>query len=158
MTTLTMRVDDVDASVVRKYAKFEGKTISDFIRDAVFEKIEDQEDLAALRAAVVPDTMMPSTKRRCRGGKPSRSGPGLAGEAFEQPLTAMEVTADCSAEGASGTPVDISSFVFMTVMVPAIRRRQSWTHETRTEAQRKRNTLQETIEDNELEHRRGSTR
>ena len=51
MTTLTMRVDDVDASVVRKYAKFEGKTISDFIRDAVFEKIEDQEDLAALRAA-----------------------------------------------------------------------------------------------------------
>mgnify|MGYP004576320627 CR=1 FL=1 len=52
MTTLTMRVDDVDASVVRKYAKFEGKTISDFIRDAVFEKIEDQEDLAALRAAV----------------------------------------------------------------------------------------------------------
>lgn len=55
MTTLTMRVDDVDASVVRKYAKFEGKTISDFIRDAVFEKIEDQEDLAALRAAVAQD-------------------------------------------------------------------------------------------------------
>ena len=50
-----MRVDDVDASVVRKYAKFEGKTISDFIRDAVFEKIEDQEDLAALRAAVAED-------------------------------------------------------------------------------------------------------
>ena len=55
MTTLTMRVDDVDASVVRKYAKFEGKTISDFIRDAVFEKIEDQEDFAALRAAVAED-------------------------------------------------------------------------------------------------------
>ncbi|WP_294379362.1 type II toxin-antitoxin system RelB family antitoxin [uncultured Senegalimassilia sp.] len=55
MTTLTMRVDDIDASVVRKYAKFEGKTISDFIRDAVFEKIEDQEDLAALRAAVAED-------------------------------------------------------------------------------------------------------
>lgn len=55
MTTLTMRVDDIDASVVRKYAKFEGKTISDFIRDAVFEKIEDQEDLAALRAAVAQD-------------------------------------------------------------------------------------------------------
>lgn len=55
MATLTMRVDDVDASVVRKYAKFEGKTISDFIRDAVFEKIEDQEDLAALRAAVAED-------------------------------------------------------------------------------------------------------
>lgn len=52
MTTMTMRVDDIDAALVRKYAKFEGKTISDFIRDAVFESIEDKEDLAALRAAV----------------------------------------------------------------------------------------------------------
>ena len=33
----------------------EGKTISDFIRDAVFEKIETQDDLAALRAAVEED-------------------------------------------------------------------------------------------------------
>ena len=55
MSTMTMRVNDEDAAVVRKYAKFEGKTISDFIRDAVFEKIEDQEDLAALRAAVADD-------------------------------------------------------------------------------------------------------
>ena len=55
MSTMTMRVDDVDAAIVRKYAKFEGKTISDFIRDAVFEKIEDQEDLETLRAAIVED-------------------------------------------------------------------------------------------------------
>lgn len=55
MSTMTMRIDDVDAAVVRKYAKFEGKTISDFIRDAVFEKIETQDDLAALRAAVEED-------------------------------------------------------------------------------------------------------
>lgn len=55
MSTLTMRLSDVDASIVRKYAKFEGKTISDFIRDAVFERIEDQEDLASLRAAVEQD-------------------------------------------------------------------------------------------------------
>ena len=55
MSTMTMRIDDTDAAVVRKYAKFEGKTISDFIRDAVFEKIEDSEDLAALRAAVAED-------------------------------------------------------------------------------------------------------
>ena len=50
MSTLTMRIDDADAAVVRKYAMFEGKTISDFIRDAVFEKIEDQEDLTANHA------------------------------------------------------------------------------------------------------------
>ena len=29
-----------------------------------------------MHAAVVPDTMMPSTTRRCRRGKPSRSGSG----------------------------------------------------------------------------------
>lgn len=55
MSTMTMRIDDADAAVVRKYAKFEGKTISDFIRDAVFEKIEDSEDLATLRAAAAED-------------------------------------------------------------------------------------------------------
>ena len=55
MSTMTMRIDDVDAEIVRKYAKFEGKTISDFIRDAVFEKIEDQEDLSTLRSAIAED-------------------------------------------------------------------------------------------------------
>ena len=55
MATMTMRVDDSDAAIVRKYAKFEGMTISDFIRDAVFAKIEDQEDMATLRAAIAED-------------------------------------------------------------------------------------------------------
>ena len=55
MSTMTMRDDDADAAIVRKDAKFEGKTISDFIRDAVFEKIEDQEDLATLRASIAED-------------------------------------------------------------------------------------------------------
>ena len=55
MATMTMRIDDADAAVVRKYARFEGKTISDFIRDAVLEKIEDQQDLAALRSAIAED-------------------------------------------------------------------------------------------------------
>ena len=55
MATMTMRLDDADARLVRKYASFEGKSISDFIRDAVFEWIEDQEDLAALRKAMEAD-------------------------------------------------------------------------------------------------------
>ena len=55
MTTMTMRLDNADAQLVRKYAEFEGKSISDFIRDAVFERIEDQEDLATLRAAIAAD-------------------------------------------------------------------------------------------------------
>ena len=55
MPTMTMRLDETDAEVVRKYAEFEGKTISDFIREAVFEKIEDQQDLATLREAIAVD-------------------------------------------------------------------------------------------------------
>ena len=55
MPTMTMRLDETDAEVVRKYAEFEGKTISDFIRDAVFEKIEDQQDLVTLREAIAVD-------------------------------------------------------------------------------------------------------
>ena len=55
MPTMTMRLAETDAEVVRKYAEFEGKTISDFIRDAVFEKIEDQQDLATLREAIAVD-------------------------------------------------------------------------------------------------------
>ena len=55
MPTMTMRLDETDAEVVRKYAEFEGKTISDFIRDAVFEKIEDQQDLATLREVIAAD-------------------------------------------------------------------------------------------------------
>lgn len=55
MATMTLRVDETDALVIRKYATFEGKTISDFIRDAVFEKIEDEEDLATLRKAIEED-------------------------------------------------------------------------------------------------------
>ena len=55
MTTMTVRVDESDASIIRKYASFEGKTLSDFIRDAVFEKIEDAEDLETLRQALAKD-------------------------------------------------------------------------------------------------------
>ena len=55
MPTMTMRLDETDAEVVRKYAEFEGKTISDFVRDAVFEQIEDQQDLTTLREAVAAD-------------------------------------------------------------------------------------------------------
>lgn len=55
MTTMTMRLDDRDAQLVRKYAQFEGKTVSEFIRDAIFERIDDQEDLKALRKAIAED-------------------------------------------------------------------------------------------------------
>jgi uncharacterized protein (DUF1778 family) len=52
---MTMRVDDEDAAVIRRYAKFQNKSISDFIRDAVLERIEDEEDLATLRQVLAED-------------------------------------------------------------------------------------------------------
>ena len=55
MSTMTLRLNDPDAELVRRYAEFEGKSISDFIRDAVFEKTEDQDDLQVLREAIASD-------------------------------------------------------------------------------------------------------
>ncbi len=55
MTTMTLRVDDGDAKLIRRYAEFEGKSISEFIREAVFEKIEEEADLRELKEAIAED-------------------------------------------------------------------------------------------------------
>jgi len=49
-------MDDDDAELVRKYARFEGVTLSDFARNAILEKIEDAHDLQELRDAIAHDT------------------------------------------------------------------------------------------------------
>ena len=56
MATMTIRMDDKDAELVRKYAGFEGVTLSDFARNAIFEKIEDAHDLQELRETIAHDT------------------------------------------------------------------------------------------------------
>ncbi len=56
MATMTVRMSDSDAELARKFAAFEGKSFSDFARDAIFEKIEDYDDLEELRKAVAEDT------------------------------------------------------------------------------------------------------
>lgn len=55
VTIMSIWLNSSDAQLVRKYAAFQGKSISDFIRDAVFEWIEDQEDVTALRNAIAED-------------------------------------------------------------------------------------------------------
>lgn len=55
MSTMTVRMSDEDASLVRKFAEFEGVTISDFARSAILEKIEDAYDLEELREAIASD-------------------------------------------------------------------------------------------------------
>ena len=56
MATMTIRMDEQDAQLVRKFAQFEGVTISDFARAAILEKIEDSYDLQELREAIAQDS------------------------------------------------------------------------------------------------------
>lgn len=56
MSTMTIRMNEQDAELVRKFAHFEGVTISDFARAAILEKIEDSYDLQELREAVARDS------------------------------------------------------------------------------------------------------
>lgn len=56
MSTMTVRMNEQDAELVRKFAQFEGVTISDFARTAILEKIEDSYDLQELRQAIAQDT------------------------------------------------------------------------------------------------------
>ncbi|WP_175956970.1 type II toxin-antitoxin system RelB family antitoxin [Schaalia sp. Marseille-Q2122] len=55
MPTMTIRMNTDDAELVRKFAEFEGMTISDFARSAILEKIEDSYDLEELRQAIAED-------------------------------------------------------------------------------------------------------
>lgn len=56
MSTMTVRMNEQDAELVRKFAKLEGVTISDFARAAILEKIEDSYDLQELREAIAQDS------------------------------------------------------------------------------------------------------
>ena len=56
MSTMTIRMNEQDAELVRKFARFEGVTISDFARAAILEKIEDSYDLQELREAIAQDS------------------------------------------------------------------------------------------------------
>ncbi len=55
MATITVRLSDQDAELVRRYAEIDGRTVSDFVREAVFERIEDIHDLELLRQAIAED-------------------------------------------------------------------------------------------------------
>ncbi len=56
MSTMTVRMNEQDAELVRKFAQFEGVTVSDFARTAILEKIEDSYDLQELREAIAHDS------------------------------------------------------------------------------------------------------
>jgi predicted DNA-binding protein len=50
MATLAFRIADDDKLFLTELAKFHGKTISDFARDIIIERLEDEEDYRAVKA------------------------------------------------------------------------------------------------------------
>ena len=52
--TISLRLSEEDAKLIKDYAKINNISVSDLIRQAVIEKIEDEIDLAAYnRAAAI---------------------------------------------------------------------------------------------------------
>ena len=49
--TMTLRMNEEDSRLIKDYAKLHGITVSDFMRRAALEKIEDELDIRAAEKA-----------------------------------------------------------------------------------------------------------
>jgi len=61
MTTVTLRLPEEDAELIKSYAAQERRTISDVIRLAILEKIEDEYDLDLYKQAKADYEKDPTT-------------------------------------------------------------------------------------------------
>ncbi len=52
MTTISLRLNDADSMLIKKYAEMNGISISDLVRQSVIEHIEDEMDLKAYEKAI----------------------------------------------------------------------------------------------------------
>lgn len=52
MTTISVRLNDQDSEFIKKYAEFKNISISELIRQAVIERIEDEIDIRAYNKAM----------------------------------------------------------------------------------------------------------
>lgn len=50
--SITLRLSDSDAELIRNYAAMKGSTVSDVMRKAILEKIEDEIDLDMYQRAM----------------------------------------------------------------------------------------------------------
>ncbi len=48
MATITLRMAEEDAKLIRRYAEMTGTTVSQFVRQAALDRIEDEYDRSAL--------------------------------------------------------------------------------------------------------------
>lgn len=55
MATMTLRINDQDGDLIKNHIALHGLTISEFARQAMLEKIEDEYDLQILRQTMAED-------------------------------------------------------------------------------------------------------
>jgi len=59
--TISLRLSDSDSELIRKYAELNGMSVSELVRQSVLERIEDEYDLAAYKAALEAHRAEPKT-------------------------------------------------------------------------------------------------
>jgi uncharacterized protein (DUF1778 family) len=59
--TISLRLSEEDTKLIKDYAKVNNMSVSDLIRQAVIEKIEDEIDLAAYNKAIEAYRKNPKT-------------------------------------------------------------------------------------------------
>lgn len=59
--TISLRLNDTDTELIKSYAEMNGLTVSELIRKAVFERIEDELDLKAYEKAMEEYKANPTT-------------------------------------------------------------------------------------------------
>ena len=61
MTTISLRLEDTDAQLIKEYAGMKKMTVSELIRQTVLERIEEEFDLHAYKKAAEAFQADPST-------------------------------------------------------------------------------------------------
>ena len=59
--TISLRLNDADTMLIKKYAEMKGMSVSDLVRQSVLERIEDEFDLKAYEAALAEYRANPVT-------------------------------------------------------------------------------------------------
>ena len=59
--SISLRVNNDELSVIKSYADIRGTTVSDVVREAIFEKIEDEFDIDIYKRAIKEHRKNPKT-------------------------------------------------------------------------------------------------
>ncbi len=61
MSTISIRLNDEDSMLIKKYAEFNNVSVSELVRQSVMERIEDEYDLKAYEKAIAEYKQNPIT-------------------------------------------------------------------------------------------------